>query len=114
MTEFRSPPPHRSPTDPPHSPTTVDCHGRADSGGRAAERVRAFTEAVLGLHRVLPAVPGFIPMCSCRLPARCCDIVRAEHEVLGIVMPFSFDPLRPPHVADRPSGSAPVREESFR
>ena len=62
-----------------------------------AERLRAFTDAVLGLHRVMPAVPGFFPMCSCGLPARCCDIVRIEHEVLGLAMPFTFGPLRPSH-----------------
>ena len=71
-----------------------------------AERLRAFTDAVLGLHRVMPAAPGFIPMCSCGLPARCCDIVKAEHEVLGIAMPFTFGPLRPSNweVADASNG----------
>lgn len=59
------------------------------------ERLRAFTEAVMGLHRVLS--DRFIPMCTCGQPARYCEIVKAEHEVLGIPMPFTFDPVRPPY-----------------
>lgn len=60
--------------------------------------LRAFTHVVLDLHRVTAAAHDFLPMCSCRLPARCCDIVKAEHEVLGIPMPFTFGPLaRPPY-----------------
>lgn len=59
------------------------------------ERLREFSDEILRLHRVVPAVAGFIPMCSCGLPARCCDIIRAEHELLNIAMPFTFDPLRP-------------------
>jgi hypothetical protein len=42
-------------------------------------------------------VDQFIPMCSCGNPARHCPIVRAEHEVLGVPMPFTFDPPRPPY-----------------
>ncbi|HEX5494206.1 MAG TPA: hypothetical protein VFX70_06505 [Mycobacteriales bacterium] len=62
------------------------------------ERFRRFTDTVLDLHRVTAAAQDFLPMCSCRLPARCCDIVRAEHEVLGMPMPFTFGPLaRPPY-----------------
>ncbi|HEX5494951.1 MAG TPA: hypothetical protein VFX70_10300 [Mycobacteriales bacterium] len=61
------------------------------------ERLRGFADAVLGLHRVMPGPEGFIPMCGCGMPARHCPIIRAEHEVLGIAMPFSFDPPRPPY-----------------
>jgi hypothetical protein len=57
---------------------------------------------VLDLHRVSPAAPGFIPMCSCGMPARHCDIVRAEHEALGIPMPFTLGPPRPPYQRCRP------------
>ncbi|HEY9391249.1 MAG TPA: hypothetical protein VIR27_15965 [Mycobacteriales bacterium] len=59
------------------------------------DRLRAFTDAVLELHQV--SVDRFIPMCSCGNPARHCPIVRAEHEVLGIPMPFTFDPPRLPY-----------------
>lgn len=65
------------------------------SGTAGMERLRAFIDAVLAMHRVLP--DRFIPMCSCGSPARHCPIVRAEHEVLGIPMPFTFDPVRPPY-----------------
>lgn len=57
-----------------------------------AERLRAFSWEMLRLHRALPAAPGFIPLCSCRLPARHCEIIRAEHELLDIRMPFTFGP----------------------
>jgi hypothetical protein len=60
-----------------------------------ADRLRAFTDVVLEMHRVL--VDRFIPMCSCGNPARHCPIVRAEHEVLGIPMPFTFDSPRLPY-----------------
>lgn len=59
-----------------------------------ADSLRAFADAVLGLHQVL--ADRFIPMCSCGLPARHCQIVKAEHDVLGIVMPFEFGPLARP------------------
>ncbi|HEX5496025.1 MAG TPA: hypothetical protein VFX70_15760 [Mycobacteriales bacterium] len=62
--------------------------------GPAPDRFQAFTETVLGLHRVL--ADRFIPMCSCGSPARYCPIVRAEHDVLGIAMPFDFGPLARP------------------
>ena len=71
---------------------------RAPSGQAtppAVDRLLAYTDVVLDKHRVL--VDQFIPMCSCGNPARHCPIVRAEHEVLGVPMPFTFDPPRPPY-----------------
>lgn len=55
--------------------------------------MRAFIDTVLDMHRVL--TDRFIPMCTCGSPARHCPIVKAEHDVLGMAMPFTFDPVRP-------------------
>lgn len=76
--------PHRIPPGPPGGEPTPE-----------RDRFEEFAEAVLGLHRVL--TDRFIPMCSCGLPARHCAIVKAEHDVLGIAMPFEFGPLARPH-----------------
>ncbi|HEX5496949.1 MAG TPA: hypothetical protein VFX70_20495 [Mycobacteriales bacterium] len=69
-------------------------HGQWRTGGADAERARAFVDAVLTMHQVL--ADRFIPMCSGGSPARHCPIVRAEHDVLGIAMPFDFGPLARP------------------
>lgn len=70
---------------------------RAGQQDEPAGRLRAFANTVLGLHQVTPGASGFIPMCSCGLPARHCAIVRAAHDVLGIAVPFSYDPPSPPY-----------------
>lgn len=86
-----------SPARAPGTAPPGRCGPPAANSARA-DTLRAFTDAVLGLHRITEAVRDFIPMCSCGLPARCCDIIRVEHEVLGIPMPFTFGPLpRPPY-----------------
>lgn len=86
--------------------------GRAMSAGLPVEppvrlsrdevdRLVAFRNAVLGLHLLkTPVDPDFVPMCSCGLPARCCVILRAEHEVLGIPMPVQFGSLTRPYYCE--------------
>lgn len=84
-----TPPPHGR----PHGPTSVP-RPASGVGTAGTQRLYEFTNAVLGLHRVL--ADRFIPMCSCGLPARHCPIVKAEHDVLGMAMPFEFGPLTHP------------------
>lgn len=62
-----------------------------------ADRLRAFAEAIVALHQVAPDVPGGIPLCVCGMPARHCAVIKAEHDLLGMPMPFEFGPLVRPY-----------------
>lgn len=104
MTEYRPSLPNRCPgealrelSEPDTIRHTQTPRPPAAAGTPRVERLRAFTEVIVGLHQVAPGVSGFIPMCSCGMPARHCAVLKAEHEVLGVPMPFSFGPPRPPY-----------------
>lgn len=96
MSEQRPPLPHRMPTPVGHSRELSEQSAGEWAArhvtGLPVGRLHAFSLEMLRLHRLVPVVPGFFPMCSCKLPARHCEVIRAEHELLNIDVPFTFDP----------------------
>ncbi|HEX5404838.1 MAG TPA: hypothetical protein VFX16_21325 [Pseudonocardiaceae bacterium] len=64
-----------------------------------------FRQWVLGLHQLLPAIPGDPRGCSCGSPAVLCPYLRAAHDLLGHPMPWGATPApsAPPNRPDRPN-----------
>lgn len=72
----------RTPTHPPEFDRPP-----ADPGARPDADTR-FRQWVLGLHQLLPAIPGEYRGCSCGSPAVLCPYLRAAHDLLGHPMPW--------------------------